>query len=111
MKRWTGTPRATVASQNREALFVEFVGEAASLNPRATNGARRSRRFRLDVHVAVSRSSNARLRATPQRDPERALSFRTTRWQGIATAMAFAAQAWATARNDFGAPIRFAMSA
>jgi hypothetical protein len=50
-----------------------------------------------------------RLRSTPQRYPDSEPSFRTTRWQGMATAMLLAAQAAATARIDFGAPILRAM--
>ena len=52
-----------------------------------------------------SLSRRARLRATPQRYPERAPSLRTTRWQGMAIAIALAAQAWATARTALGLPI------
>jgi hypothetical protein len=37
-------------------------------------------------------------------------SARTARWHGTATASVFAAQAAATARTEFGAPIRAAIS-
>ena len=62
-------------------------------------------------HEAASRASRARLRSTPHRYPASAPSVRTTRWQGMATAMAFAAHACATARTALGAPMRSAMPA
>jgi len=54
----------------------------------------------------LSRSSKARLRSRPQRYPASVPSWRTARWQGIATAIRLVAQAWATARAAFGWPIR-----
>ena len=63
------------------------------------------------IHVRVSRSSSERLRSTPQRYPDNPPSLRTTRWQGMATASALAAHAWATARTDRGDPICAAISA
>jgi hypothetical protein len=58
-----------------------------------------------------SRRSSFSFRSTPQRYPDRDPSVRTTRWQGMATARALAPHAWATARTDFGWPIRSAISA
>jgi hypothetical protein len=60
--------------------------------------------------VILSRARRARLRSTPQRYPEMSPLLRTTRWQGMATASAFAPQACATARAELGEPIRFATS-
>ena len=60
--------------------------------------------------IAPSRWSNARFRSTPHRYPDSAPLLRTTRWQGMTTAIAFAAHAPATPRTAFGAPIRSAIS-
>src|SRR3569833_18631 len=61
-------------------------------------------------HRAPSRASRACLRSTPQRYPDNPPSLRTTRWHGMAIAIGLAAQAAATARTDFGEPIRLAIS-
>jgi hypothetical protein len=51
---------------------------------------------------------SSRLRAMPHAYPDREPFVRTTRWQGMATAILFAAQAPATARTDWGDPILLA---
>src|SRR5262245_24033019 len=69
-------------------------------------------RFRKPALVCwLSRSMSSRLRAIPHAYPDREPSVRTTRWQGMATAMLFSAQAPATARTDVGDPILLATSA
>lgn len=65
----------------------------------------------VQVAREASRSNRTRLRSTPQAYPEVDPSLRITRWHGMATAILFAAQAPATARTAFGAPIRCASSA
>jgi len=59
---------------------------------------------------SFSRPRSACLRSNPQRYPESEPSLRITRWQGMAMATGLAAQAWATALADPGAPIRLAIS-
>src|ERR1700738_3562220 len=61
--------------------------------------------------VILSRARRARLRSTPQRYPEMSPLLRTTRWQGMATASAFAPQACATALTAVGAPMALASCA
>lgn len=64
----------------------------------------------LGYEAAASRSISAFLRSTPQAYPDREPSLRTTRWQGMATAMLLEAQAPATARTARGAPMMRAIS-
>ena len=68
--------------------------------------ARRTIRFsrvpRRTLHARAARVCARRPRHSRRATP----SLRTTRWHGIATARLFAAQAPATARTAFGAPIR-----
>ena len=81
---------------------------------RAVGGARTRAGLRAAgparVQGDASRSRSARFRSTPQRYPPAAPSFRTTRWQGIATARGFDAHARATARAAPGEPMRSAIS-
>src|SRR6516162_6281505 len=67
--------------------------------------------FQLPVTLFFSRSRSPRFRSTPHAYPDRVPSFLTTRWHGITTAILLAAQALATARTAFGAPILCASSA
>lgn len=60
--------------------------------------------------LEASRSSSTRLRCTPQRQPPSVPPFRTTRWQGPATASGLEAHARATARAAFGEPTRSAIA-
>src|SRR3974377_1588651 len=71
----------------------------------------RPSRFSQPVMLFFSRSRSPPLPSRPHAYPDRVPSFLTTRCHGIATAILLAAQALATARTAFGAPILCARSA
>ena len=82
-------------------------GQSRAATRRAGSGpdARAARRTAVVTARPPGRAGRACARR-PTDSPTSAPSFRTTRWQGMATASAFAAHAWATARTAFGAPMR-----
>src|SRR5258708_4991602 len=103
-------------SNDSAAEATQFVGEilpvvCGDARLRGLHRGGRGCDCQAGLHTVASLSIRDRFSSTPQRWPEIVPLLRMTRWHGMPRAIAFAAQALATARAPFGSPTRRASAA